>query len=905
MGLNLEPSKFCMEYSKLVESYEKVESTQSNLEKTSILAKLYRQSDEDLEDTVMLSLGRISPSWEGLDLGISSKTLVDIIVIASGRSKEEVEEVWKTQGDLGDAAETMMNNKTQQRLMTQTLEVSQVMERLRKVAEMDKDGISQSVNTDKKKKMIADLLSSAKPQEARYLARTVLENLRIGIGEGTVRDALDEAYFEGSNSEEIQRAYDMTNDFRKVAEACREGEEALEKLDLQLFRPIKSMLAQKVDTIEEGFNSVGRPAAVDYKYDGMRCIAGETPIYVEKKGITPVRSVDIGDKVLTHNGNFREVTATNKRTVEVEEQIFELSTAIGNDFKITEGHEILTENGWTNVENLDAEKDRVIFPIPNINPSVNFPKQVEFSRNGDTITNIGTEPGFWRLLGYWLGSDYSGNPKNLQQIKLLFEEQETQLFENYAELQKEVLKIPEKNIDNYINSDCKELYWPDKTMLEWLSHNFTNQSGKSLPKWFWSLDKNYFESFLEGWTDSSGCRDAHGNKKSTTTGEKEIATTVQLIALKHGILAGVELLKEEGQTYYRVVFPDSETAVIEDGKLKLEVLEKKELFENSSEEADNRLEVYNLQVYEDESYCTTTVALHNCQIHIKDNKAKLYTRRLEDVTKQFPDVKKTVESQIDGENCIIDTEIVGVKDGEVIPFQQLSQRIKRKYDIERLKNEIPVEVRPFDLLYLEKSYLEQPYEKRLEKLREAVKENDNIKFANQIITSDVEEVNKLQQKALDSDHEGVMMKSLSAEYNPGSRVGYMVKLKPVMETLDLAIIGAQWSEGRKSGWLGRLKLGCWNPESEEYEMLGRMSSGLTDKQLEEVTERLKPLIIDEEGRDVELKPEVLLEVEYEEIQKSPTYSSGYALRFPRLKKFRDDKDIPDSKEKVKRLYNTQ
>ncbi len=553
-----------MEYSKLVESYEAVEKTQSNLEKTSILAELYSNSGEDLEDTVMLSLGRISPSWEGLDLGVSSKTLVDIIVIASGRSEKEVEEVWKTEGDLGDAAEKMMAKKTQQRLMTQKLEVSQIMERLRKVAEMEKDGISQSVNTDKKKKMIANLLSSAEPREARYLARTVLENLRIGIGEGTVRDALDEAFFDGENSEEIQRAYDMTNDFRKVAEACRAGEEDLEKLDLELFRPVKSMLAQKVETIEDGFDSVGRPAAVDFKYDGMRA-----------------------------------------------------------------------------------------------------------------------------------------------------------------------------------------------------------------------------------------------------------------------------------------------------------------------------------------------------QIHVKDGKVKIFTRRLENVTKQFPDVKKVIENQVECQNCIIDTEIVGMKNGEVIPFQKLSQRIKRKYDIEKLRNEIPVEVRPFDLLYREESFMNHSYEERLEALRKVVIENSDIKLADQSITSEVKDVNSLQQKALDSGHEGVMMKSLKAEYNPGSRVGYMVKLKPVMETLDLAIIGAQWSEGRKSGWLGRLKLGCWNKEEEKYEMVGRMSSGLTDAQLEEVTERLKPLIIEENGRDVELKPEVLLEVEYEEIQESPTYNSGYALRFPRLKEFRDDKDRPDSKEKVERLYESQ
>jgi DNA ligase-1 len=553
-----------MEFSEIIKYLEKVESTQANLEKTEHLSKLYAEAGSDLEDVVMLSLGRISPKWEDLDLGVSSKTLVKIISKASGRKEREVEEVWKTSGDLGDAAEKMIEGKKQQRLMSRKLTVKNVMERLRKVAEMEEEGLSQSVNQDKKQKMLADLLSSAEPEEARYLARIMLENLRIGIGEGTVRDALDDAFLDGENSQEVQRAYDYSNDFRKVASATRKGLEALNEIDLKLNRPVNSMLAQKVDTIEEGFETVGKPAAVDFKYDGLRA-----------------------------------------------------------------------------------------------------------------------------------------------------------------------------------------------------------------------------------------------------------------------------------------------------------------------------------------------------QIHLKNGEAKIFTRRLENVTEQFPDVKAYVEENIDAENCIIDSEIVGVRDGEVIPFQQLSKRIKRKYEIEKLRNQIPVEVRPFDLIYLEESLMSRPYKERWNELELIVETNENLKLVDRTVTSLEEEVNEMQQESLSQDHEGVMMKSLDAEYKPGKRVGYMVKLKPVMETLDLAVIGAQWSEGRKSGWLGRLKLGCWNEKEQEYEMVGRMSSGLTDKQLEEITERLKPLIESEDGRDVVLRPEVILEVEYEEIQDSPTYKSGYALRFPRLKQFRDDKEEADSKEKVEALFKGQ
>ncbi|PSG99638.1 MAG: DNA ligase, partial [Nanohaloarchaea archaeon SW_4_43_9] len=305
---------------------------------------------------------------------------------------------------------------------------------------------------------------------------------RLGVGKGIIRDALSEAFFDGKHSEKIQRAYDLTNDFTEVARACKEGVEELEKLEIELFRPINSMLAKKVDTIEEGFEEVGEPAATDYKFDGMRA-----------------------------------------------------------------------------------------------------------------------------------------------------------------------------------------------------------------------------------------------------------------------------------------------------------------------------------------------------QLHKKGDEVQIFTRRLENVTEQFPDVKTAIKNNIDSNKCIVDAEIVAYNpnDGSTIPFQQLSKRIKRKYDIQKLKEEIPVEVRPFDLIYENGSKLEEEYQDRWKHLEQiAEEEKREIRMADHRETSDPEEVQKLQQKSLSKGHEGIMMKSLEAEYKPGNRVGYMVKLKPVMETLDLAIIGAKWGEGRRSDWLSRLKLGCWDRNEQEY-LMGR------------------------------------------------------------------------------------
>ncbi|QGA80736.1 ATP-dependent DNA ligase [Candidatus Nanohalobium constans] len=556
-----------MKYSELAEKYQELESTQKTLEKTDILAELFKEGGEDLEYLVLLARGRIYPEWNEVEIGLSSSMMQDIIAEATGYTEKEVEELWRDEGDLGLAAEELAKNKKQQKLMSTTLTVEKVIQRLRKVAEMSKEGSSQSVSQDKKKKEIADLISSSEPLEARYITRTVLSHLRIGIGEGTIRDALAEAFFEGENKDKIQRAYDFTNDFTEVAQACTKGIEEVEELKLELFRPVNSMLAKKVDTIEEGFDSVGKPAVIDYKYDGMRA-----------------------------------------------------------------------------------------------------------------------------------------------------------------------------------------------------------------------------------------------------------------------------------------------------------------------------------------------------QIHIKDREVKIFTRRLEDVTEQFPDVVEKVEEHIDAENCILDTEIVGFnpEDGSMIEFQKLSKRIKRKYDIQKQVNEIPVEVRPFDLIYLNEPILEEEYSERLEKLDRIVDEEEReLRLVDREVTDEEEKVQEMQQKSLSEGHEGIMMKKLDAEYKPGNRVGYMVKLKPVMETLDLAIVAAKWSEGERAGWLGRLFLGCYNKETGEYEQVGKMATGLTEEQLEEITERLKPLIEKEDGRKVWVQPDIIVEVEYEEIQQSPTYNSGYALRFPRLKSFRDDKEEADSKEKIESLYEDQ
>ncbi|MBN2251401.1 MAG: ATP-dependent DNA ligase [Candidatus Altiarchaeota archaeon] len=286
------------------------------------------------------------------------------------------------------------------------------------------------------------------------------------------------------------------------------------------------------------------------------------------------------------------------------------------------------------------------------------------------------------------------------------------------------------------------------------------------------------------------------------------------------------------------------------------------------------------------------------QVHKTPVRVELYTRRLEKVTRQFPEMVAAARENITAESAIVEGEMVAIKslaDRTPRPFQELSRRIKRKYDIKETVEKIPVEMNLFDIVYLEgKNVTGEPFSKRRKILEGIVNETRTFRLAEQLVTGDAKEAEEFYKKALDSGHEGVMAKNPFSPYQPGSRVGYMYKIKPVMETLDLVITGATWGEGRRAHWLGSYLLSARDPDTGELLEIGRMATGFTDEQLKDMTETLKPDIIKETGKEVALKPRIVVEVAYEEIQKSPTYGSGYALRFPRLVRVRTDKGPEDA-----------
>ena len=564
-----------MLYRKLAELYEELSSTASRLKKIEILAGFLKHLDD--KNILYLLLGDIYPEYDERKIGISNQLAIKAISKSIGTEKDEVVKLWKEIGDLGKVAEKLKSKKRQATLSSRNLTVEKVLDNLRKLPELEGKG-----TVEKKLALIVELLASASPLEAKYLVRTLIGDLRIGLKESTIKESLSKAFFPDSKKKEaskkIQDAIDKSNDIVLVFTMAKSGKfKELEKASLQIGKPIKVMLAQKAKNIHDGFEAVGKPCAIEYKYDGFRML-----------------------------------------------------------------------------------------------------------------------------------------------------------------------------------------------------------------------------------------------------------------------------------------------------------------------------------------------------IHKKDNSVILFTRRLENVTKQFPEVVEYVKKHVRGKSFILDSEAVGFDKKTKIytPFQSISQRIRRKYDIEKLRDELPVEINVFDILYYEgKTMLNEPFIERT-KLIKKILRNSRYKLihAKQIITGDETLASKFYKQALKDNQEGVMMKNLGSIYQPGSRVGFMLKIKPEERDLDLVIVGAEYGAGKRSGWLSSFILAC--KDNGKFLEIGKVGTGIREKDtvegesgisFKELTEKLKPYFLKEHGRSVEIKPKIVISVTYQEIQKSPNYNSGFALRFPRFTALRPDKDIDDTTtlKEIKKDYENQ
>ena len=294
------------------------------------------------------------------------------------------------------------------------------------------------------------------------------------------------------------------------------------------------------------------------------------------------------------------------------------------------------------------------------------------------------------------------------------------------------------------------------------------------------------------------------------------------------------------------------------------------------------------------------------QIHKSRDTVRIYSRRLTDVTESFPEIVRLTRNEVKASEAILEGEIIAVgEDDSPLPFQHLMRRFRRVHDIEELVEKIPVELYLFDLIYLEgQSIIVDPYVERRNRLEEIA---GSIPLAKQIITDDSREAESFLKEAINEGHEGLVAKKLDSPYTPGIRGKRWFKIKESLEPLDLVIVAAEYGYGRRHNWLSDYYLAARDFESGEFLLVGKTFKGLTDEEIIELTRRLKKLTLKEEHRRVVVTPRVVVEVAYNEIQKSPKYKCGMALRFARITRIRGDKspEEADTIQRVRKIYEKQ
>ena len=257
-----------MEYSILAESFEKMESTRKRLELTQFLVELFEKTPHEvISKIVYLIQGKLRPDFEGIELGVAEKLAIRAISKSSGITIKKIEEEYNKGGDLGHAAEIILEQKTQTTFLVENITVERVYETLFKIAKL-----GGSKSQDMKIKYISSLLNDANPLEASFILKILLGTLRLGIAENTVMDALAIAYSgDKENRKLLQHAYNVSSDLGKVAEIIAiEGIQGIEKFKINLFNPIRPMLADRVKSEKEVIEKIGNEFAIEYKLDGER-----------------------------------------------------------------------------------------------------------------------------------------------------------------------------------------------------------------------------------------------------------------------------------------------------------------------------------------------------------------------------------------------------------------------------------------------------------------------------------------------------------------------------------------------------------------------------------------------------------------------------------------------------------
>jgi DNA ligase-1 len=274
------------------------------------------------------------------------------------------------------------------------------------------------------------------------------------------------------------------------------------------------------------------------------------------------------------------------------------------------------------------------------------------------------------------------------------------------------------------------------------------------------------------------------------------------------------------------------------------------------------------------------------------------------VTAAVPEIVETAQ-RLPVREMILDGEAIAfTAAGRPQPFQVTMRRFGRKLNVEKLRSELPMQAFFFDCLHFEGGTLTAlPARERFAALARAVPSELIIP---RLITSSAQAAQEFYEAALAAGHEGLMAKSLDAPYEAGNRGASWLKIKRA-HTLDLVVLAAEWGHGRRTGKLSNLHLGALDPATGEYVMLGKTFKGLTDALLEWQTKELQAREIRNDGWTVYVRPELVVEIAFSDLQASPRYPGGLALRLARVKRYRDDKPVAeaDTMETVRKIFAAQ
>jgi DNA ligase 1 len=292
------------------------------------------------------------------------------------------------------------------------------------------------------------------------------------------------------------------------------------------------------------------------------------------------------------------------------------------------------------------------------------------------------------------------------------------------------------------------------------------------------------------------------------------------------------------------------------------------------------------------------------QLHKVGDSVRIYTRSSNDVTAAVPEIVETVRG-LPAREMILDGEAIAfTAGGRPHPFQVTMRRFGRKLDVEKQRGELPIQAFFFDCLHFEGETLTgRPARERFAALARAV---PAALIVPRLITASAAAAQDFYDAALAAGHEGLMAKSLDAPYEAGNRGASWLKIKRA-HTLDLVVLAAEWGHGRRTGKLSNLHLGALDAATGEYVMLGKTFKGLTDALLEWQTQELQAREIRNDGWTVYVRPELVVEIAFSDLQASPRYPGGLALRLARVKRYRTDKRVAeaDTMETVRKIFEAQ